>query len=168
MVIRAVPGFLPVMMPLALTVATAVLLLDHDTDLSVALEGETVSVDLLHADLYTGSCCIWKQGAAPSYVRLGEQLKCAVSSSLPSGFSGVEGTHPDAHSFTGKAGPFAVLVSDGVLCGRGDSWLRSLLADASGGDPRQLAEAVLQISRRETGGEDDGTVLVLSLTESAV
>ena len=129
-------------------------------------EGETVSVDLLHADLYTGSCCIYKQGAAPSYVRLGEQLKCAVSSSLPSGFSGVEGTHPDAHSFTGKAGTFAVLVSDGVLCGRGDSWLRSLLADASGGDPRQLAEAVLQISRRETGGEDDGTVLVLSLTET--
>ena len=129
-------------------------------------DGETVSVDLLHADLYTGSCCIYKQGAAPSYVRLGEQLKCAVSSSLPSGFSGVEGTHPDAHSFTGKAGTFAVLVSDGVLCGRGDGWLRSLLADASGGDPRQLAEAVLRISRRETGGEDDGTVLVLSLTET--
>ena len=134
---------------------------------ALSLRGDaagTVSVDLLSADLFTGACCIYKQGAASSYVRQGETLRCAVGTSLPAGIAADE--KPDAHSFRGQAGTLAVLVSDGILCGRGDGWLRSLLADASGGEPQKLADAILQSSRRETAGEDDGAVMVLSLSES--
>ena len=121
-------------------------------------------MDLLSADLFTGACCIFKQGAAASYVRQGEALKCAVGTSLPAGL--IAGEKPDEHSFRGQAGTLAVLISDGILCGRGDGWLRDLLADASGGEPQKLADAILQASRRETAGEDDGAVMVLSLGEA--
>ena len=134
---------------------------------ALALRGEaggTTSVDLLSADLFTGACCIFKQGAAASYVRQGEALKCAVGTSLPAGL--IPGEKPDEHSFRGQAGTLAVLISDGILCGRGDGWLRDLLADASGGEPQKLADAILQASRRETAGEDDGAVMVLSLGEA--
>lgn len=135
---------------------------------ALSLRGEaggTTSVDLLSADLFTGACCIYKQGAASSYVRQGDSLKCAVGTSLPAGIAAGEDARPDEHSFRGQAGTLAVLVSDGVLCGRGDGWLRELLSDASGGEPRKLADAILQSSRRETAGEDDGAVMVLSLSE---
>lgn len=132
---------------------------------ALSLRGEaagTTSVDLLEADLYTGSCCIHKQGAAPSFVRQRGAVKCAAGGSLPSGLA--PGNVPETHRFQAQAGDLVVLLSDGVLCGKGDGWLRTLLEDASGGDPQQLADAILQVSRRETGGEDDGAVLVLTLS----
>ena len=127
-------------------------------------EGGATSVDLLWADLFTGSCVIYKQGAAPSYVRRGDQLRCAVGASLPAGLAA--GEAPDPHRFRAQAGDLVVLASDGVLCGKGDGWLRAILTEASGGEPQKLADAILRASRRETGGEDDGAVMVLSLAEA--
>ena len=129
------------------------------------IEGGTTSVDLLCLDPYAGTGAIYKQGASPSYLRQEDRLRCAVGSSLPAGLAG--GEAPAPHTFRAGPGTLAVLVSDGIACGKGDGWLRALLTDSAGSDPQKVADAILQISRRETGGEDDGTVMVLSLTEAA-
>jgi len=135
---------------------------------ALSLRGETgspTSVDLLTADLFTGACCIYKQGAAPSYLRREDRLQRAVGDSLPAGVAPGDRAKPDVHRFQAQPGTVAVLVSDGILCGKGDGWLQSLLEDASGGEPQKLADAILQASRRETGGEDDGTAAVLTFGE---
>lgn len=138
---------------------------------ALSLRGEaaaSTSVDLLAADLFTGQCAIYKQGAAPSYVRRGGQLRCAVGTSLPAGLASGKNARPDAHTFQGQAGDWLVLLTDGVLCGRGDGWLRTLLESAAGSDPQHLADAILEVSQRETGGEDDSTVMVLYLEKTVV
>ena len=136
---------------------------------ALSLRGEaggSTCVDLLAADLFTGACCIYKQGAAPSYVRRGTRLRCAAGASLPSGLSAGAEARPHAHSFQGQAGDWVVLLSDGILCGRNDGWLKTLLETAEPSEPQQLADSILSVSQRETDREDDSTVLVLYLEQA--
>ena len=44
------------------------------------------------------------RGAAPTYVRRGRQIKCAVGSSLPAGIVTGEQAKPDVHRFRGSRG----------------------------------------------------------------
>lgn len=138
---------------------------------ALSLRGEaggSTCVDLLAADLFTGACCIYKQGGAASYVRRGNQLRCAAGASLPSGLAAGPEARPHAHSFQGQAGDWIILLSDGVLCGRNDGWLRTLLETADPADPQQLADAILSVSQRETDREDDSTVLTLYLEKAVL
>ena len=61
------------------------------------------------------------------------------------------------------AGDWVVLVSDGVVSPREDSWLRRLLADYEGSSPQELAARILQESGQREGEEDDRTVMVIRL-----
>lgn len=133
---------------------------------ALALRGEaggSTTIDLLSVDLYTGRCCVHKQGAAPTYVRRGKQIKCAVGSSLPAGIVTGEQARPDLHKFRGEAEDWIVMVTDGVLCGREDLWVRDLMTGYQGESPSDLAQRILQASGELCQGEDDGTVLVLHL-----
>lgn len=133
---------------------------------ALALRGEaggSTTVDLLSVDLFTGRCRVCKQGAAPTYVRRGGQVRCAGGTSLPAGVLAGAAAQPDSHAFRGQAGDWVVMLSDGVLCGREDDWLRELLAAYRGTSPGELAERILQESRTRCQGEDDSTVIALRL-----
>lgn len=134
---------------------------------ALALRGEaggSTTIDLLSLDLFTGKCTLCKQGAAPTYIRRGKGVRCAVGSSLPAGLVAAgEGAKPDVHRFRGTEGDWVVMVTDGVLCGRDDRWVRDLLAAYQGDSPSDLAQRILRQSQDLCQGEDDGTVLVARL-----
>lgn len=133
---------------------------------ALALRGEggcSTTVDLLSVDLFSGRCCIHKQGGATSYVRRNNQVKCAVSHSLPAGVLLGEQAKPDAHRFRGEKEDWIVLITDGVLCGREDDWLKDLIRQYGGTSPGELAEKILQESEGKNQGEDDATVIAVRL-----
>ena len=74
-----------------------------------------------------------------------------------------EQARPDLHKFRGEAEDWIVMVTDGVLCGREDLWVRDLMTGYQGESPSDLAQRILQASGELCQGEDDGTVLVLHL-----
>ena len=61
-----------------------------------------------------------------------------------------------------KAGRI-VMVTDGILCGREDIWIRDLMTAYQGDSPSDLAQRILQQSEEICQGEDDGTVLAVHL-----
>ena len=128
--------------------------------------GGSTTVDLLELDLFTGKGCIYKQGAAPSWLRRGNQARCAVGESLPVGMVAGEQAKPDGHPFRGQGEDWLLLVTDGVLCGGEEEWLRELLVSYDGTDPGELSERLLRASRERTQGEDDGTVIVIRIEEN--
>lgn len=133
---------------------------------ALALRGEaggSTTVDLLAVDLFTGRCALYKQGAAPTYIRRGRQIKCAVGASLPAGIVTGEQAKPDVHHFRGESGDWIVMVTDGILCGREDIWVRDLMACYEGRSPSDLADRILRRSEEICQGEDDGTVVALRL-----
>lgn len=136
---------------------------------ALALRGEaggSTTIDLLSVDLFSGRCRLHKQGAAPTYVCRKGRVKCAVGSSLPAGIVTGEKAKPDVHSFRGETGDWVVMVTDGILCGREDIWIRDLLTSYQGDSPSDLAQRILRQSQEICQGEDDGTVLALRLERS--
>ena len=136
---------------------------------ALALRGEdggSTTIDLLSFDLFSGRCCVHKQGAAPTYIRRGGQVKCAVGASLPAGIVTGRAARPDVHKFRGEPGDWIVMVTDGILCGREDQWLRDVVAQYTGSSPSELAQRILRESQTLCQGEDDGTVLAARLDRS--
>ncbi|MDR3906021.1 MAG: SpoIIE family protein phosphatase, partial [Evtepia sp.] len=136
---------------------------------ALALRGEaggSTTIDLLSVDLFTGKCAVHKQGAAPTYVRRDKRIQCAVGASLPAGIVTGEQAKPDVHRFRGAQGDWIVMVTDGILCGRDDQWIRDLLASYQGDSPSDLAQRILRQSQDLCQGEDDGTVLAVHLERS--
>ena len=123
-------------------------------------------IDLLSFDLFSGRCCVHKQGAAPTYIRRGGQVKCAVGASLPAGIVTGRAARPDVHKFRGEPGDWIVMVTDGILCGLEDQWLRDVVAQYTGSSPSELAQRILRESQTLCQGEDDGTVLAARLDRS--
>lgn len=133
---------------------------------ALALRGEaggSTTIDLLSVDLFSGRCCLHKQGAAPTYVCRGGRVRCAVGNSLPAGIVTGEKAKPDIHKFRGEKGDWIVMVTDGVLCGREDGWIRDLMTGYQGTSPSDLAQRILRQSEEICQGEDDGTVLAVHL-----
>ncbi len=133
---------------------------------ALALRGEaggSTTIDLLSVDLFSGRCCLHKQGAAPTYVCRGGRVRCAVGNSLPAGIVTGEKAKPDIHKFRGEKGDWIVMVTDGVLCGREDVWIRDLMTGYRGDSPSDLAQRILRQSEEICQGEDDGTVLAVHL-----
>ena len=136
---------------------------------ALALRGEdggSTTIDLLSFDLFSGRCCVHKQGAAPTYIRRGGQVKCAVGASLPAGIVTGRAARPDVHKFRGEPGDWIVMVTDGILCGREDQWLRDVVTQYTGSSPSELAQRILRESQTLCQGEDDGTVLAARLDRS--
>lgn len=69
----------------------------------------------------------------------------------------------DVHRFRGEQGDWIVMVTDGILCGREDIWIRDLMTAYQGDSPSDLAQRILQQSEEICQGEDDGTVLAVHL-----
>ena len=111
-------------------------------------------------------CAMRKLGAASTYIRREGKIRVAGGSSLPAGLVSGESARPDSHSLRGEAGDWILLVTDGILCGREDSWLQELLLGYRGTDPGELAGKVLAASQDLWEGEDDATVIALRLDKN--
>ena len=133
---------------------------------ALALRGEEkggfTTIDLLRFDLFSGEACLYKYGAAPTYVRHGERVNRVTGSALPAGLAMGEGL-PDKNTFRLEAGDCVVLVSDGVSGGSDDLWLRELLTAFAGDSPKDLACALITESERRDSPADDRTALVLKI-----
>lgn len=129
---------------------------------ALALRGEETcgftTIDLLEVDLFTGQATVYKYGAAPTYIRRGEQVRTLSAASLPAGLAGESG--PDRIRFRLEAGDWVVMVSDGLLGSEGDGWLTQQLSAFSGESPKELSCALLA---GQESGSDDRTVLSLQI-----
>ncbi len=120
--------------------------------------GTFTTIDLLRLDLQSGEGCLYKLGAAPTYLRRDGVVSRFTSSTLPAGLN--NDPTPDLTRFRLRPGDLAVLVSDGVTDGSDDSALRDAIRHWHGSSPRELAAALLG---PETDASDDRTAIVLCI-----
>jgi len=128
----------------------------------------SASVDLLSLNLFTGQAKLFKYGAAPSYVKRGRNVRSVRGESLAAGLWSADQKGPggpDAASLRLEPGSFAVLLSDGVILEEEDQWLRTLMAEYTGTEAKELARAILEAAIARSGHEDDKTVLAVFLEE---
>ncbi len=115
-----------------------------------------VTVDLLELELTTGKATIYKWGAAPSYLITGLGVEKIGTAGPPPGISVAEQIG-DGRRLSLRRGELLMMVSDGV--GEEEALHRCMkLADRP---PGEMAKALLTCS--ETAGEDDATVVCVSL-----
>ncbi len=134
---------------------------------ALALRGEEgggcSTVDLLTVELYTGLCSVYKFGAAPTYLNKGGTISCIKGSAMPAGLLTGDEAKPDITQFRAASGDWILLVSDGVVTGEDDAWLRAGLLGYQGDSPGELAEELLVKSHVEHAGADDATVIAVRL-----
>ena len=139
---------------------------------ALALKGEETggctTVDLLTVELYTGLCCVYKFGAAPTYLRQKGSVRRIGGISPPAGVVTGEEVRPDITRFRGEPGDFIILLTDGITAGEEDAWLRDTLKTFEGASPGALAEHVLTQSGEEHQGTDDSTVIAVRLESRKV
>jgi len=132
---------------------------------ALALRGEETggftTVDLLQIDLFTGDGELYKLGAAPTYVKKGDQVQRLSGSSLPAGLAEGDPAALDRFSLRLSPGDCVTMVSDGI-CGTGDDgWLKEKLARFDGASPKDLARELITASPQEV--TDDRTALVVRI-----
>ena len=115
------------------------------------------TLDLLRADLVTGSATLYKWGAAPSWLRQGETVKEIGTATPPPGLEAARGRVPGQYELSLRKGETLVMLSDGAY---GEETARRLTAFTQG-TVRDLAACL--IASDKTDCEDDRTVVVLRL-----
>ena len=130
---------------------------------ALALRGEEAggftTVDLLQVDLFTGQGAVYKLGAAPTYIRRGDQVRRLTGGALPAGLSAGDGARPDKLPLQLVPGDCVLMVSDGVTGTGDDGWLRQRFAEFEGDSPKELARALIADSPQ--GATDDRTALMV-------
>lgn len=114
------------------------------------------TVDLCELELDSGKGCLYKWGAAPSYLLSNLGAEKIGTATPPPGLSVTEGRET-AHRLSLRRGETLVMLSDGV---GGEDALRFCFA-ASNTDPETLAAGLLEAGNR--AGTDDATVAVVRL-----
>ena len=120
----------------------------------------SLSLDLMSVNLFTGETCVYKYGAAPSYVRSGDRVR-AYEGCTPA--AGTDDVGPDCIRLRLGSGSAAVILSDGAA--RAENVGERLLAWDSA-SLQELAGNILTDAAAKGGWEDDMTVLTLSLRSS--
>lgn len=122
------------------------------------------TLDLNKVDLYNGNASFVKIGAAPTFIKRGNEIKAINSKNLPFGL--VDEVDVEIIKEQLQAGDIIVSVSDGVLDIDKSkitekTWLETYLSN-NNADPRELSEKILDKARELSGGvvKDDMTVLV--------
>ena len=127
-------------------------------------EGGFTTLDLLQVNLFTGQANLYKFGTAPSYFCQSQRVRRISGNTMPIGLSTGGIPSPDIAHFHVDAGDLVILVSDGILGGREDQWLRALASEhPRGTPPRKLARRIIETSEETIGCGDDKTVMVLSV-----
>jgi stage II sporulation protein E len=132
---------------------------------ALALKGEETggctTVDLLTIELFTGLCSVYKFGAAPTYLRKSNKVSCITGSALPAGIMTGDDVKPDVTRFRAGEGDWILLLSDGMIGGESDGWLRESLGEYEGHSPGELANKLLDLSIKENESADDSTVIAV-------
>ena len=128
------------------------------------------TLDICEVDLYDGICEFIKIGAAASFIKRGHMVEQISGGSLPLGiFKGIES---DCIRRRLIDGDYVFLMSDGIVDAIEDCDYKEDICEILGAleqeNPRELAEALLQIVLRKTKGHirDDMTILVFGLWEN--
>ena len=117
-----------------------------------------VTVDLLEIMLETGKACLYKWGAAPSYLVSSAGTEKIGTAGPPPGLS-VTDCRETTYRLSLRRGELLVLVSDGVS---EEEALQCCLKMAYA-SPEELARGLLKSS--QLSGEDDATVITVSLEQ---
>ncbi|MDD4715240.1 MAG: SpoIIE family protein phosphatase [Oscillospiraceae bacterium] len=126
-------------------------------------EGGFTTIDLLEVNLFTGQAGLYKYGAAPTYFRKGNRVSRTTGSAMPAGLAAGGAPAPDMTKVHMEPGDLTVLISDGILAGGEDGWLRAAIASHTSGSPRDLARSIIEESETRAGSGDDKTVMVLTV-----
>ena len=129
------------------------------------------TVDLGVINLYTGTCGFIKAGAAPAYIKRGEQVEIVESGNLPTGIIADYEYEESCKKL--YDGDFLIMVTDGVTdCLPGEKKeekLAELIAQIKSCNPQEIANTILTLAlagNRELP-PDDMTVLVAGLWRKA-
>ena len=120
----------------------------------------SATVDMLVLDLLSGDAQLFKCGSAPTYVRRRGEVKCIRAGGFAPGLSPMGRDSAELTDMHFEAGDLAVIISDGVLAGESDDWLRAVLEESTDG-PRELARKIAETSAARYGASDDITVLTV-------
>ncbi len=136
--------------------------------LSNSVEESFATVDMCLFNSYTGALEFIKIGAASSYIKSKDGVRCVCSTSLPAGIIGR--TEPDCELHYGKDGDYVVLVTDGVsdVFERvGKTTMEKMIASVRVDSAQMLADVILMEAIRQSGGKagDDMTVLCAKISE---
>lgn len=133
----------------------------------LALRGKErfATLDLAVVDIIRGQVDIYKTGAAPSFLKNGGGVEEIAGAGLPIGI--VPGIEPRQVVRPIRPGDYLVMVSDGMVDGRGEGWL----ADQLKGMGNMAAPAMARqlLNRADRAGPcfaDDATVLVIRVQEA--
>ena len=124
---------------------------------------ETLStLDVASVNLFDGKLEFMKAGAPISFVRKKGEVQRLDAVSLPVGI--LEEAMFSRVSTQVEDGDFVVMFSDGVIAS-GEGWVAETLEDWTDGDPKELAELLMEkaVKNRTDGHDDDITVVVLKL-----
>ena len=128
------------------------------------------TLDICEVDLYDGTCRFIKVGAAASFIKREHMVEQISSGSLPLG--ALRGIDENGVRRRLMDGDYVFLLSDGIVDALENCDYKEELCEILGNleqeSPRELAEALLQIVLRKTGGHirDDMTIVVFGLWEN--
>lgn len=121
----------------------------------------STTVDLLRLDLYTGDGLIIKSGAAPSYVKRGNELIGLTSHTVPVGILDI--TDTSEMRFTAKENDVIIMASDGVSECESDSVpISGYLSSHKASLPAEMANDIIGICR-QMGKKDDLSVIAIKI-----
>lgn len=121
----------------------------------------SATVDLFSLDLISGEAVFYKCGAAPSYVKRGTSLFRIRSRTSPLGLM----SQLDAERIRVEveSGDYIIMFSDGVSPDGEATWLLDLLSCPAPIDPSEYARTLLEGAKRNSGTNDDLSVLVTKI-----
>ncbi len=125
------------------------------------------TLDLGAIDLFNGSCEIVKMGAAPSFIKNGEDIRRIDCHALPPG--AMPEPENEAQTVAMQNGDMLIMMSDGVLNSLGkvdnEEKMTDFLKKCEITSPQELANAILShaMACSHYEAEDDMTVLVCGL-----
>ena len=129
-------------------------------------EESFVTLDMCFLDLYQNTAEFIKTGAAPSFIKRGNQVQVIKSNSLPVGMLQTVEKAVVTEQLT--EGDMVILASDGLLDADNQidvEWLVHLLENTNINDAQDMAEFLLGKAIKISGGRlrDDITILVATV-----
>jgi len=123
------------------------------------------TMDLMLADLESGSLRVMKIGAVPSYIKRGRRVIRVGGDALPMGI--VERVKPSVTQLQLQDGDVLMMVSDGVMdaVGGEEGWLQAALLTADARAPEAAARKIMEAAREVGRHRDDMTVCLVRVME---
>lgn len=121
----------------------------------------STTVDLMRIDMYTGDGILIKSGAAPSYIKRGNQTICLDAHTVPMGILNIN----DAQEirFSAKENDVIIMTSDGVSeCETDSKPLTDYLSTHRVSSPKDMATEITELSRAN-GSPDDISVIAIKI-----